>query len=172
MKPATTGKKVGVTSQKYEKYILRRAKPGDPKVNWGRPDLGVVVPQFFLAPHIPVLRESNAMFEYLWVTKDAAFGVTNDRGPHAHDCPELFLFFGTNPKDPDDLGGEVEFWMGEGADLEKVKINTTSLVYVPKGLLHLPLFFRNVKRPILHVVVGLEIGDSLAKTRRYPPRNT
>lgn len=170
MKSAATKEQTGGTS-KYEKYVVRNAAPGDARVNWGRPDLGVLRPWFFLAPHIKNLRESNAMLEYVWVTKDSAFGVTTDRGPHRHDCNELFLFLGTDPENPNDLGAEVEFWMGEGKDLEKIKVNTTSMIFVPKGLLHLPLYCRNVKRPFLHVTVGLEIGDALEKTVRYPPRD-
>jgi hypothetical protein len=162
-------------SSKYEKYVLRSATPPDPAVQWGRPDLGIMAPYFFLSPRIPMLRESNTMVEYVWVVKDSAFGVTNDRGPHRHNCDELFLFIGTNPDNPDDLGAEVEFWMGEGKDLEKIKVSTTSLIYVPKNLLHLPLFCRNVKRPFLHLVIGIPnpkepIDDSLGRTERFPPR--
>jgi hypothetical protein len=75
-------------------------------------------------------------------------------------------------ENPNDLGGEVEFWMGEDKDVEKIKVNTTSIIFVPKGLLHLPtMYCRNVKRSFLHVAVSLEIGDALDKTIRYPPRN-
>jgi len=160
---------------KYEKYVLRKPTPPDPDVQWGRADLGVMAPYFFLSPRIKALRESNSMVEYVWVEKDSAFGVTNDRGPHRHNCDELFLFIGSNAKDPDDLGADVEFWMGEGKDLEKVKVNTTSLIYVPKNLLHLPLFAKNVKRPFLHVVIGVPnpketIDTSLEHTVRLPPR--
>lgn len=162
-------------ASKYEKYVLRKPTPPDSDVNWGRPDLGLMAPSFFLSPRIKKLRESNTMIEYVWVVKDSAFGVTNDRGPHAHDCDEMFLFIGTNPDNPDDLGAEVEFWMGEGKDLEKVKVNTSSLIFVPRGLMHLPLFCKNVKRPFLHAVVAIPnckepIDDTLGRTKRFPPR--
>jgi hypothetical protein len=157
-------------SSRYEKYIVRRPAPGDPKINWGRPELGVMALKWFLAGPLKSLPESNTMLEYVVLAKDSAFGVTNDRGPHSHDCAELFLFVGLDPDNPDDLGAEVEFWLGEGEELEKVKINTSSLVYVPKGLIHLPLFCRNVKRPFLHMVIGLDIGDTLSRTERFPPR--
>jgi len=171
MEQAKTGNTTGLISPKYEKYIVRGVTPGDPKVQWGRPDLGVMHLVWLLAGAKNILPVSNTMLEYTWITKDSAFGVTNDRGPHAHPCAELFLFLGSNPNDFDDLGAEVEFWMGEGADLEKVKLNKSGLIYVPKDLMHLPLFVRNVKRPVLHMVIGLDIGDSLTKTKRYPPRN-
>lgn len=157
-------------SSRYEKYVIRKPEPPNVSINWGRTGLGVMAPFHFLSQGGP-LGESNTMLEYTWVTKDSAAGVTVDRGPHRHDCPELFVFFGTNPDDPDDLGAEVEFWMGEGDETEKIKINTSSLVYVPKNLLHMPLFCRNVRRPFLLVIIALSIGDALGKTIRYPPRD-
>ena len=43
--------------------------------------------------------------------------VPGDGGQHAHpDFDEFFLFFGSNPHDVLSLGGEVEFWLGEGED--------------------------------------------------------
>ena len=77
---------------------------------------------------------------------------------------------GTNPEDPNDLGAEVEFWLGEGEETEIIKINTSSLVFVPKGLLHMPLFCRNVKKPILLVVIGLNVGEALENVTKYPVR--
>ena len=31
--------------------------------------------------------------------------------PHAHEFDEIIAFIGTNPKNPHDLGGEVELWL-------------------------------------------------------------
>lgn len=159
-----------MAASKYEKYVIRHPTPPNMGINWGRPDLGVMPPYFFLTPGEPLSKENNTMLEYAWVMKDAAFGVTQDRGPHKHDCAEIFLFMGTNTEDPDDLGAEIEFWMGEGEETEKIKINTSSLIIVPGGLVHLPMFFRNVTRPVLNVVIGLSIGDTLKDTVRYAPR--
>ena len=58
----------------------------------------------------------------------------------------------------------------EGEETEQIKINTSSIVHVPRGLLHLPLFLRNVKRPIIHLVIGLNIGETLQSTIRVPLR--
>jgi hypothetical protein len=30
---------------------------------------------------------------------------------HTHDSDEMIGFFGSNPQDPYDLGGEIEFWL-------------------------------------------------------------
>jgi hypothetical protein len=158
-----------MAASKYEKYVIRQATPPDLSINWGRPDLGIMAPSFFLTPG-ERLKESDTMLEYAWVVKDSAFGVTPEKAPHKHDCDEIFLFMGINPEDPNDLGAEVEFWLGEGKETEKIKINTSSLVFIPKGLLHMPLFCRNVKKPILQVVIGLNVGQKLKNVIKYPVR--
>jgi hypothetical protein len=66
--------------------------------------------------------------------------------PHVHDCDEIIGFFGSNPEDPHDLGGEVEFWL-EG---ELHLITRSCLIFVPKGMKHCPLLIRRVDRPIFH----------------------
>ncbi len=158
-----------MTESRYEKYIIRKPTPPDLSIKWGRSDLGIMAPSHFLSPR-GRLKEFNTMLEYAWIVKDCAFGVTSEKAPHKHDCDEIFLFMGTNPEDSDDLGANIEFWLGEGEEAEQVKINTSALVLVPGGLLHMPMFVKNVRKPLLQVVVGLNIGESLKKTIKYPLR--
>ncbi len=70
--------------------------------------------------------------------------------PHVHDFDEVLALVGTNPADPHDLCGEVEFWMGE----EKYLLTKTCLVFVPAGLKHAPFIVRRVERPIFHFTTG------------------
>ncbi len=154
---------------KYEKYVVRKSIPPDPNVQWGRPDLGIVDLYFFLRPEGPI-KESNTMVEFAWIVKDSAFGVTPDRPPHSHNCDEIFMFLATIPEDREKLSAEVEFWMGDGKDTEKIKIISSGLIFVPKGVVHLPVFFKKVKRPVLWGVIGLNIGETLKDTIKYPFR--
>jgi len=80
----------------------------------------------------------------------------------------MFIFIGTNREDPDDLGAEVEFWLGEEQEVDKLIFNTSSLVFVPRGLLHMPIIYRKVEKPFLLVVVGVDVGDM--KPIKYPVR--
>ena len=154
---------------RYEKYVVRKSVPPDFSIEWGRHDLGIVAPFHFLRPGGPIA-EANAMVEFTWITQDCASGVTSQKSPHKHDCDEIFLFMGTNPEDMDDLGAEVEFWLGEDEETEKIMLTTSSLVFVPRGLLHMPIFYRNVRRPSLRIVIGLNTGEALKNTTRYPVR--
>jgi hypothetical protein len=76
--------------------------------------------------------------------------IVMEAEPHSHDFDEIITLFGTNPDDPRDLCGEVEFWLGD----EKYTLTKSCIVYVPKGLKHCPTIFRNVQRPIFHYIVG------------------
>lgn len=70
--------------------------------------------------------------------------------PHVHDYDEVLALIGTNYADPENLGGEVEFWM----DDEKYLITKTCLVFVPAGLKHAPFIVRRVDTPIFHFTTG------------------
>ena len=154
---------------KFEKYVVRESTPPNPSIQWGISELGITDLYHFLRPDGPI-KQSNTMVEFAWITKDSAFGVTKDKPPHSHDCDEIFVFLGTDPDDNTKLGADVEFWLGEGAEAEIIKLNTSGLVFVPKGLVHLPLFFKNVTKMLLWGVIGLNIGETLHNTDKYPVR--
>ena len=73
--------------------------------------------------------------------------------PHRHPVDEAFFFFGTNPKDPHSLQGEIEFWLGLGEDAEKFTFTKNTCVYVPAGLGHLPTRATRVDNPAQPIVM-------------------
>ena len=90
-----------------------------------------------------------------------------DRDPvfpeHEHPYAEIVGFFGSNPDDPNDLGGVVEFWMNG----EKHRITKSTMIFCPPGVPHSPLRLIEVNRPIFHfsVVMNAEydVGKDLYK---------
>jgi len=71
---------------------------------------------------------------------------------HTHDYNEIVLHIGTDPDNPEELGGEVEFVVGG----EKLTIDKTSALYVPEGLKHGPLTWKRVDKP--HLLMTVMIG--------------
>lgn len=66
---------------------------------------------------------------------------------HSHDDYDEYVgFLGSNPEDPHDLCGEVEMWL----DDEKHILTKSCAVFIPRGLLHCPIYFRRVDRPIFY----------------------
>ncbi|MFC1910043.1 hypothetical protein ACFLXC_01965 [Chloroflexota bacterium] len=82
-----------------------------------------------------------------WYLKAAK---TLENVPHVHEqYNEIIGYFGSNPDEPDDLGGEVEIWLGD----EQHIITRSAMIFVPAGLKHCPQIIRRVDRPIFHFTV-------------------
>lgn len=73
--------------------------------------------------------------------------------PHKHLAEEIFCFLPTDPHNVDDLGGEVEYWLGEGEEAEKFIITKPTVVFVPKNTVHCPIVFRKVYRPFIVMII-------------------
>jgi mannose-6-phosphate isomerase-like protein (cupin superfamily) len=69
---------------------------------------------------------------------------------HEHEFDEYLVFLGTNPDDPEDLGGEVELWLGG----EKHVLKKNCAVFIPAGLRHAPVYFKKIDYPIWYLATG------------------
>ena len=68
---------------------------------------------------------------------------------HTHDYDEVIAFFGSDPDNPYDLQGEVEFWIED----EKYILDKSTLLFVPGGLQHCPIQVQRADKPIFHFTV-------------------
>ena len=71
---------------------------------------------------------------------------------HTHDFDEVIGFFGSDAQNPQDLCGEVEFWLED----EKYILTKSCLIFAPKGMKHCPLRVIRADRPIFFLAVGTE----------------
>jgi hypothetical protein len=152
-----------MAKSRYEKYVVR--KPAvvsyeNYKDVMPEGDKLPVLSAINTGPRVIMSKDlvpnAHTIVEYGFVSGDLTMGQARsaiDFEAHKHDYDEVFLFLGTDSKDTMDLGAEIEFWLGEGQDQDKVVLNTSSAVFVPGGLAHFPLCFRNVKRPVILVVM-------------------
>ena len=69
---------------------------------------------------------------------------------HSHEFDEILGFFGSRRDTPHDLDAEIELWLED----EQYLIDKTALVYIPRGMKHLPLYFRRIGSPVLFFTVG------------------
>jgi hypothetical protein len=139
---------------KYGKYIMR-----EPHAEWTSVD-----PPAERTPVISIRVNSNL---FKTINCDFAFLGVSEAGPmrhpaHKHDVDEFIFFIGGDPSNILDFGAEVELSLGEGKEQEKHTINTTSVVYVPKGLAHLPMNFKKVAKPVLfgHLLLAPDYGET------------
>jgi hypothetical protein len=68
-----------------------------------------------------------------------------------------------------DLGGEVEIWLGEGDDAEKYIINRSSVVYIPKNIVHHPTQVLRVDRPFIIVLINNAPDMAVTQVDAFPP---
>jgi hypothetical protein len=85
----------------------------------------------------------NVICAWFWPRQEPLVVIPD---PHHHDEHEVVCFYGSNPDDPFDLCGEVEFYM-EG---QKLTLTRSSLIYVPACMEHSPMILTRVDRPIFH----------------------
>ena len=71
---------------------------------------------------------------------------------HSHNTDELIGFIGSDPDNPNDLGGELEVTVNG----ETHVITKSTMIFCPAGMPHMPLKFNRVDRPIFHFSVVME----------------
>ncbi len=141
-----------MVESKYGKYIVTEMKHNIAEAPWTPPvavaekgksgrvlwlDNEVVPGSFYV----------ETVWQYPRKAGDPSYPET---APHSHDFDEVLCFFGTNPDDPHDLGGEIEFWLED----EKHVLTKSCIIFIPKGLRHCPLIIRRVDRPIFEFTAG------------------
>jgi len=70
---------------------------------------------------------------------------------------EIVLHVGGDPAHPEELGGEVEFYVGG----QPLTFDTTSALFIPRGLRHGPLRLKEYRKP--HLVMAIMCGAGTAK---------
>jgi hypothetical protein len=78
-------------------------------------------------------------------------GKTHATKPHSHPYDEVLALIGTDPNNPNDLGGEAEMWLGG----EKHIVDKSCLIYLPAGLEHGPFLQNSMSRPIFQFDCGM-----------------
>jgi hypothetical protein len=73
--------------------------------------------------------------------------------PHTHKGNEILCFVGGNPKNINDFDAEIEIALGEQGEIHT--ITSPSVVSIPGGLVHGPLRFKRVTKPVFSIEVTL-----------------
>jgi hypothetical protein len=75
---------------------------------------------------------------------------------HYHDYDEIVLHWGSDPETPQDLGGEIEFYVGG----QPITFNTTTAFYIPKGTSHGPVTWKKFRRPHMQMAIMCGTGKA------------
>jgi uncharacterized RmlC-like cupin family protein len=90
--------------------------------------------------------------------------------PHAHKYDEFLIFLGaTLPDLCSSFDAEIDFWMGK--ELEKHTIKSTTVLFIPKGVLHCPLNFRVINKPVLFHALYLGPNLDSKRVKNFDEKN-
>jgi hypothetical protein len=71
-----------------------------------------------------------------------------------NNCNEIVMHIGGDPNDPEDLGADLEFNMGDN----KLMFDKSFAMWIPKGVVHGPLIWHNVRKPHIEMAIMLGAG--------------
>jgi len=139
-----------MTEKKYGNYLVK--KPAR--------EVNVMVPGMVKGREYPTMTYMsndlvpgcNVYLElgWIWAMPDPNPHILE----HTHNYNELVLHIGSDPKNPEDLGAEIEYVIGG----EPLIIDKTSALFVPKGVKHGPLTWKRVDRPHIQMTIMLGAG--------------
>ncbi|HTY81833.1 MAG TPA: hypothetical protein VMB24_03540 [Dehalococcoidales bacterium] len=138
-----------MAKRKYEKYIIYKAEAPKDIPEYRHESAEVKSPGMtrlasLVGNAIPEAPHMGAMW---FLPRPPNNGTKPGVEAHTHEFDEVLGFYGGDPNNPDELYGEVEFWLGD----EKYLLTKSCIIFVPKGLKHCPLFIRKLEKPMLHM---------------------
>lgn len=140
---------------KYDKYFLKNAPP----------KLGFTFPMGPILQRMDSKTIDGSNFYFIhWVLPHEKPHMKVGHPPHIHSEAELLIHIGTNPDDPDDLGAEVELYMGP--EMERHVITETTVVFIPPNFIHAPWNPLKTYRPWIFI----EINQGFEHTEKFFPQ--
>lgn len=81
--------------------------------------------------------------------------------PHSHDFDQIYFFLSADFSNTRDFRAQVELTLGEEGETHYITVPTS--VRVPKGMIHGPLSFTRVEKPIIFIDTLLSAQYSTKK---------
>jgi hypothetical protein len=132
-----------------EKYLVRKPIR---EVGVGSKTTGRQIPsQTYMSNAL--VPGSNTYIEFSWI-----YDMPNPNPhipEHVHNYDEIVIHIGNDAKNPQDLGGEIEYCY----DGQPLVFDTTTALFIPRGVKHGPLTWKKVTRPHLEMAIILGCGD-------------
>ncbi len=135
------------SGSQYGRYIITEPKRHGPPPDKNKP----APPRTAKTTHMVSLDNEvspGAFYaDFVWIWS----GDMTMAGAHVHDFDEMIGLVSWGDKaDPRTINGDVSIKLGD----ETHTIKQSSLIYVPKGLSHCPIKFKDIKRPVLCFTIG------------------
>jgi len=128
---------------RYDKYVKIK-----PSMDFTKLYPALTAPSFHVHG-----REWKSAYRMDWFCVTEPFLMINE--PHTHDFDQFLAFQGGDPTQVNDFDADVWLYMGAGDEQEKLVINQACFVYIPAGLVHTPLEFKRIGKPIVFMDIAL-----------------
>ncbi len=144
-----------MTERKYAKYIFTDVPPrGEPLPIPQRIQEQRARGNYVEATWMFALEDSAARGAFytncVWLWEKKGSGPLELEIAHTHDFDETLGFVGTVRDNPRALGGEIEFYLED----ERYVLSESCLIFVPRGMKHLPLYLNRIDSPIFFWTAG------------------
>jgi hypothetical protein len=99
------------------------------------------------------IRKGAFYMETAWFWPGKWPATKGDEGTikaHSHAFDETVAFIGSDPEDPYDLCGEIEFWV----DGRKNILDRSFVAFIPAGTTHGPIRWVKLEKPVFHFTSG------------------
>lgn len=116
-------------------------------------DMPVMVETFGALPMVRAAMGKNHGVKVGWFLVPVVKPVLMVDEPHRHDFDQFICIFGSDAYNIGYLGAEVELYLGE--EHEKHVITAPKIVHLTPGLVHCPLYYKKVTRPVFHLDIYL-----------------
>jgi hypothetical protein len=90
-------------------------------------------------------------YSIFWNCITESFLMVNEA--HAHNFDQFLHFYGGNSRDITEFDAVIEMSLGEECD--KHTITEPTVLYIPSGLMHCPLNFKVINKPVIFMNVAL-----------------
>ncbi len=145
-----------MAEKKYEKYIIE-----EPFEKMGYTGIHICAEEGCPGSVFP-------NFPAEWTSVLITEPLTMNPKPHAHDYDQFLCFFGQDTKNFYEFDAEIEMALGEEG--ERNIIDKSSIVYIPKGMMHCPVTFKRVGKPVffIHLCFAPEYSRSIGDMDGHP----
>ena len=136
-----------MTKSEHGKYIVTQPKKNIVVPDWGGNLSAERSTRMFYLDSEVIPGAFYVEVVWFWPTDEKD---DSSPDPHTHDYDEVIGFFGTDHKDLNDLGAEIEFYI----DGERNLMRESFLAFIPAGIVHCPLNILSITKPVFHFATG------------------
>jgi len=137
-----------MTEGKYAKQIIKKYRPLTPEMEKMRSESPIVsTPLLWLDEEVA---RGAFYMECHWFWSMSDTEVQPSDVSHSHDFDEVLGLLGSQQENPHDLGAEIEIWLED----ERYTITESCLIFIPRGMKHLPMTFKRIDSPFVFFTTG------------------